>query len=160
MKQEVKLGFEIRTLDNMMRKNFVSAVRERNLDEMTIMHGWIIGYLYRHRDQEIYQKDIEASFSIGRSTVTGILQLMEKKGYLVRESVRSDARLKSLKLTETGIKLHEDAEHLLDMLDQEVCTDISGEEMEVFYRVIEHLKENLRKQEMERKDRSKEAQND
>ena len=47
MKQEVKLGFEIRTLDNMLRRNFISSVKESGLDEVTVMHGWIIGYLYK-----------------------------------------------------------------------------------------------------------------
>ena len=44
------------------------------------MHGWIIGYLYRHRDTPVFQRDIEREFSITRSTVTNILQLMERKG--------------------------------------------------------------------------------
>lgn len=37
------------------------------IDELTIMKpGWIIGYLYDHQDQDTYQRDIEAEFSIAR----------------------------------------------------------------------------------------------
>lgn len=43
----------------------------------------------------IFQKDLETEFCIGRSTVTNILNLMEKKGFVRRESVSYDARLKS-----------------------------------------------------------------
>ena len=45
--------------------------------------------------------------SITRSTVTNILQLMERKGYIERRSVPQDARLKQLVLTEEGICFHE-----------------------------------------------------
>ena len=47
-----------------------------------------------HRD--LYQKDIEEEFQIRKSTVTGILKLMEKHGYIYRESVKKDARLKRI----------------------------------------------------------------
>ena len=47
-----------------------------------------------HKD--LYQKDIEEEFQIRKSTVTGYVQLMEKNGYLTRESVKGDARKKRL----------------------------------------------------------------
>ena len=60
-----------------------------------------------HRDEPVFQRDIEREFSITRSTVTNILQLMERKGYIQRLSVPQDARLKQLVLTEEGIQRHE-----------------------------------------------------
>ena len=78
----------------MMSRNLMAAARERGVDELTAMHGWILGYLCRNEDKDIFQKDIEAEFKICRSTVTNILKLMEKKGYIRRESVPYDARLK------------------------------------------------------------------
>lgn len=150
MRQEIRVGFEVRTLDNMMMRNFASSVRANGLDELTIMHGWIIGYLYGNREKSIYQKDIEAQFSIGRSTVTNILKLMEKKGYLVREAVAHDARLKQLKLTTTGIQLHEDTQRLIAGLDERTMEGISEEELDTFYLVIRKLKENLEIQRLDR----------
>ena len=35
----------------------------------------------------MFQRDVEAEFNIRRSTATGILQLMEKNGFLLREPV-------------------------------------------------------------------------
>ena len=68
------------------------------------MNGWIMRYLYENRKKDIFQKDIEKFFSIGRSTVTNIIQILEKKGYVRRESVEYDARLKKVILTEQGIE--------------------------------------------------------
>ncbi len=64
------------------------------MDEVTMMHGWIIRYLYENREQDIFQKDIEQRFAVGRSTVTNLLQLMEKKGFVRRESVKTGCQVK------------------------------------------------------------------
>ena len=73
------IGYRIKTLSNMMKRNMECQFGPRN-DRATLMQGWIIGYLYRNRDKEVFQRDIQEQFSIRRSTVTGILQLMEKNG--------------------------------------------------------------------------------
>lgn len=52
-----KIGHELRTLDNMMSRNLMAAARERGVDELTAMHGWILGYLCRNEDKDIFQKD-------------------------------------------------------------------------------------------------------
>ena len=139
-----KIGHELRTLDNMMSRNLMTAVRERGLDELTAMHGWILGYLCRNEGKDIFQKDIEAEFKIGRSTVTNILQLMEKKGYIRRESVPYDARLKKLVLTDTGRELHLKTKDTIDILEAQTTEGISKEDLETFYRVIDQLKNNVK----------------
>ena len=68
------------------------------------MQGWIIGYLYRHSDEDVFQKDLEAEFQMARSTASGILQSMEKKQLIIRESIPRDARLKRLVLTPKGME--------------------------------------------------------
>ena len=94
---------QIRRVDNLIFRKINQFARENDVEQATPMHGWIIGYLYRHRDTPVFQRDIEREFSITRSTVTNILQLMERKGYIERRSVPQDARLKQLVLTEEGI---------------------------------------------------------
>lgn len=145
-KREEKIGFEIRRLDHMLGRNMQAHVRAAGIDEVTLMHGWIIRYLYTNQDKDVFQKDIEQYFSIGRSTVTNIIQLMEKKGYIARESVEHDARLKKVVLTEKGIDNCEMIENLVSNLDTRLVEGITDEELYVFYSVIEKLKRNLTKQ--------------
>lgn len=143
MKHCKDVGFEVRTLDNMIYRQLLAYEARRGIDEVTVMHGWIIGYMYDRKDKEIFQKDIEAAFSIARSTVTGILKLMEKKGYIYRESVERDARLKRLVLTDRGRELHEGTMRNIKMLEARVREGISPQELETFFRVIELMKANL-----------------
>ena len=41
-----------------MSRNLMAAARERGVDELTAMHGWILGYLCRNEHKDIFQKDI------------------------------------------------------------------------------------------------------
>ena len=79
-------------VDNLIFRRLNQFSRANGVEQTTPMHGWIIEYLYRHRDEPVFQRDIEREFSITRSTVTNILQLMERKGYIQRQSVPQDDR--------------------------------------------------------------------
>ena len=60
--------------------------------ETTGGNAHIIMFLARNRGREIYQHTIEQKFCITRSTASRVLDLMEKKGLIARESVEHDAR--------------------------------------------------------------------
>lgn len=142
--REIPVGPMLHKMDKMLSRNMAAHVRAAGLDEVTFMHGWIIRYLYARQDQEIFQKDIEKFFSIGRSAVTNIIQLMEKKGYISRESVSSDARLKKVRLTEKGIRIHRKIEEITSQLDKELIQGITEEELNTFYTVMSKLRDNLK----------------
>ena len=76
-----------------------------NDEDVTAVNGRIIMYLYHHKEEDIFQKDIENEFSIRRSTSSSIISLMEKKGYIERVSVAHDARLKKLVLTDKALQV-------------------------------------------------------
>ena len=107
------------------------------------MHGWIIEYLYRHRDEQVFQRDIEREFSITRSTVTNILQLMERKGYIERQSVPQDARLKRLVLTEKGACIREKTMQALHQTDEFVESLLTPEENAELLRLLNKLRKGL-----------------
>ena len=99
------IGPQVHKMDRSISKLLEARVKAEGLDEVTLMHGWILRYLYEHQDAEIYQKDIEKYFGICRSGVTNIIQALEKKGLVCRASVASDARLKKVMLTEADAKV-------------------------------------------------------
>ena len=98
---------QMRRVNNLISRRVNYYSRQNGVEDVTAMHGWILAYLYNSRDREVFQRDIERAFSITRSTVTNILQLMEKKGYIRRVSVPQDARLKRLILTDAGAEAHQ-----------------------------------------------------
>lgn len=143
MKNENTVGFEIRTLNNLMFRYFVAIGETHGFDECTVMHGWVLGFLYEHPDRVIFQKDVENEFFISRSSVTGIVKAMEKKGYISRESVAYDARLKKLILTSEGRRVYEETLQNIERVEKIICSGISQDRMENFYSVIHQMKENI-----------------
>ena len=135
---------QIRRVDNLIFRKINQFARENDVEQATPMHGWIIGYLYRHRDTPVFQRDIEKAFSISRSSATVTLQLMEKNGLIRRESVAQDARLKRIVLTQKARDLHRQIEADILAFESNLARGISEEEQEVFLRVAKKMQENLR----------------
>ena len=95
------VGRLIHMMSHQMKRDSNSVASAIENDELTIMQKHVLKFVLLeslHRD--LYQKDIEEEFQIRKSTVTGYVQLMEKNGYLTRESVKGDARKKRLVPTE------------------------------------------------------------
>lgn len=107
------------------------------------MHGWIMGYLHHNQEKAVYQKTIESNFNIRRSTVTAILQLMEKKGYIKRSAVEGDARLKQLSLTEQGTAIAVKTKAMIGNMESKILEGVDPEQLEIFYEVAQKLITNM-----------------
>lgn len=139
-----KVGFSIHMLDVGMRKILDAKMKAAGDDEVTLMHGWILKYLYDNREREVYQKDIEKQFGIGRSTVTTIIQLMEKRELVRRESVEHDARLKRVSLTEKGYLHNSLVKENIHSMHSLALAGISEKEKAEFLRISEKIAKNLK----------------
>jgi len=136
------IGFELRTLHILLKRDFEKR-KPRELDNTSGVHGWAMGYFYENRHRDIFQKDFEEHFNIRRSTATKMLQLMEKNGFITRQSVESDARLKKIVMTEKAMDMHKKV--LSSLTEREIILEkgITPRELETFYRVCDKIKKNL-----------------
>ena len=125
-----------------MKRNYKSEQCIAEDDEITNKNGWIIGFIADNQDRDIFQRDIEEMFSIRRSTVSSMLQLMEKKGLIIRESVGYDARLKKLTLTPRAWEIHNQMIENLKENEKKLSTGLSDEEISVFFSVLERIRSN------------------
>lgn len=135
---------QLRRVNNLIFRKIGQIARTNGVEAVTPMHGWIMEYLYRNSDTPVFQRDIEREFSITRSTVTNILQLMERKGYIERRSVPQDARLKQLVLTEEGICFHEKTMLCFHQTDDYVAGLLTAEENTELLRLLNKLREALK----------------
>lgn len=137
------IGHVIRRMQQDFNHCFIEEGIASGIDEATQMNGWIMAYLYFHKGQPVYQKDIESAFGVNRSTVTSIVKLMEKKGYIARENVPSDARLKMLSLTPMGEEMHVRTKHAIDTVEQRIREALSDEEIEMFFAISAKIRRTL-----------------
>lgn len=145
MEHKRRVGFEIKTISHLMRRNAENSITMKNVERLTGMHSWIIRYLYDNQNKrDIFQRDIETEFSIRRSTVTEILQLMEKNGLITRESVDYDARLKKIILTPKAIAINETIEKEIDEYEKQLSKGLTQEEISNLISTLEKIKNNIK----------------
>lgn len=142
---EEYLGPRIKFLTHAFTRKFLEVARAGQVDEVTIMHGQILGYLYRcgQAGQPVYQRDLEETFHITRSSVTGIVQLMERKGYIQRRSVPGDARLKELTLTDRGTQACKQAMVAFHQVEDLAAQGLTPEQVATFHALCTHIQNNL-----------------
>lgn len=140
MRPENTLGMELRGTVNLLERRMNSIISENGAGDVTPMHGMILGYLFYEKERDVYQRDIETDFKITRSTVTNILQLMEKKGYVRREVVSHDARLKRLHLTERGEEAYGRIHSSILQVESELQAGISPQEYAQLLTLLEKVR--------------------
>lgn len=143
MEHRDEIGFQIRTLSNLIKRQVDQIVFQGQEKPATGMHGWVIGYLYENRDKDVFQRDLQEQFSIRRSTVTGILQLMEKNGLIIRTSVDEDARLKKITLTPKAIEMHEQVGRGIRAVENKISAGLTPEERKTFVELCEKIRANI-----------------
>ena len=143
MNPENDIGFQIRMLSNLIRRDIENSRADLKLDSPNVVHGWAIAYLYQNRDCDIFQKDFENEFSIRRSTASNILKLMEKNGFITRESVESDARLKKIVLTEKAVRVHTLIAEDIERRESRLRRGVQEGELTAFFAVMKKLIKNM-----------------
>lgn len=137
------IGCEVKALNNLIKRRVELSEIKREVDNMTGVHSFIIGYIAGNSDKDIFQRDIEEKFGIRRSTATGIINRMEKNGLVVRNKVDYDARLKKLVLTDKAREINKLVEEDIGNIEKIIIDGIEEEELETFRRVMKKMKDNL-----------------
>ena len=143
MKDMEAVGFEIKRMDNLLKRRIDVMVKKKGIDEITMMHSFIIHYIYDNRDQDIFQKDIEKVFHMNRSTITNMVKYLEDQGYITRRQVPSDARLKKLGLTEQGERLHQIIGEAIRETERKMQNALTPQETEQFIRLSHKIRSQL-----------------
>lgn len=146
MNRENDIGFVVRRLSNLIKRDVEKSRIGLGLDPVKGVNGWAIAYFYENKGKDIFQKDFENHFSIRGSTASKILKTMEQKGYIERVAVKSDARLKKIVLTEKALELHKRITIDIAAREKRLRTGVSDEEMKVFFTTMEKLCKNMEDQ--------------
>ena len=143
MEENRRLGFEIKTLSNLLKREIGSSRGGKYVANATGTNGFVIGYLAENADRDVFQRDLEKKFSVRRSTMSNIIMRMEKKGFLGRVPVEYDARLKKLILTEKGWEIHATMESAVTDAEKKLTRGLSEEEIELLFSLLGRLRRNL-----------------
>ena len=138
---EKDCGLWINVLSHKLKKRMNANMQSLGL---TGVQGRVMHYiLVKCADGPVFQRDVENAFDLSRSTATGILQLMEKNGLILRENMASDARLKSLIPTEMAARLDAQIGEYLQQTEQRLTQGVPEEQLLLFLETAARMSANL-----------------
>lgn len=107
---------------------------------ITAVQARILGFIYCKSDKkDIFQRDIEEELDIRRSSVTSVLQLMEKNRYIKRVSVSEDARLKKIIITEKGLEIQKKVYDYIIKIEKILQDELSDKETDILTNLLDRL---------------------
>lgn len=95
------------------------------------------------KTRDIFQKDLEEFLEIKPSSVTSLINNLERNGYLRRESLADDGRYKKLVLTDKTLAVQDEILNRIDDYMKSMFIGISDEDLKVFEKVIMQMTANI-----------------
>ena len=135
------MTWQIAYLNSRIRRYIFSATdlnRSLNTNQMHLLI-----YLLRHLDKQVCQKDLEIEMGLKKASITGLIDRLAAKGYIMREQAEDDRRKNYLKLTQKALDYKEEIYGKFQELDEILKKELSSEEMEMFYQISEKMEKNL-----------------
>lgn len=137
-----KIGKEIREVQQLLYRKY-ELKKEQQSEKLTQVQVHVLMYIHRH-DGQVFQKDIEQHLKVRRSTASQILNVLERESYVERMRLESDARMKEIVVTDKTLALIDSMEKHMKETESMLRVNISDNDMETFFKVIDQIKENLK----------------
>lgn len=137
------INTELRILSRNINKYFINYGNRRKIDKMTGSGAWIIAYIAENIHRDIFQRDLEKEFDITRSTASKNVDLLVKNGFIEREPVEYDARLKKLVLTEKSKEIFKIMRNDRATLEAQMLLGFSEEEKKQLRGFLKRLSKNI-----------------
>lgn len=124
MMQQREGGFLIAKIHQVSGRIFAKILKEYGIDQINPAQGRILFVLWKK--DEIPISELAKKTQLSKSTLTSMLDRLEKAGHVTRIRPRKDRRTILLKLTEKDKRL------------QKVYSRVSDEMINIFYREFSH----------------------
>lgn len=112
--------------------------------KLTGIQALVLHYIITESEtRNIFPKDLEEFLEIKPSSVTSLINNLERNGYLRRESMADDGRYKKLVLTDKTIKIQDKIMNRIDDYMKSMFVGISDEDLKVFEKVIMQMTMNI-----------------
>lgn len=144
MTEKNKLGLHISKINHIISRSMDSAVINTIDNTLTVSQAYVIDFISMQGDnQDVFQKDLEKAFDLKRSSISLMLNNMEKSDLIKRVPVTEDARLKKIILTDKSKELYEKISKAIDSVENRVCENITPDELKIFKSVLDKIRNNL-----------------
>lgn len=116
----------------------------RKAKELGLLQGQPHILEYLRTNNGCSQTDVCDAWDLDKSTVSGLVERMERDGLIYIEKEEKDRRKKKLYLTPRGAQMSEEIDRYMGEMDRLAFAGISEEEQEQFMDVLAHIYGNLK----------------
>lgn len=126
------------------RKLKFSADKKINNLGLNSQQGRVIQYIYEHQDEGLIQKDLANVFGRTTASITSMLKVLEKNGYIRREIPSNNERQKNIYVEKKGIDLIETFNKNFLEIEEDLTSSLTEEEKETFLKILTKINTNLK----------------
>ena len=140
MERPKHLGARVRVLAQNIKQAFDRKLTALGL---TTQQSFALRYLYEHSEEKVYPKDIEKRFDLTHPTVSGLIQRLEAKNFVVCEPDDDDHRRKRIRMTQKAETCQQEIFRHILSTERILTAGMSPEEVETFLRLLSLANDNL-----------------
>ena len=118
-------------------------LRERSITGIVPAHGSVLVFLFQ-QSKRVPIKMIVEDVRRAKSTVTAMVNTLERHGYVRKLPCESDNRVTYVELTPKGRRFRKDFDDISKSLLDRVYGDMSVKDRERLVRQLEQIEQNLR----------------
>jgi MarR family transcriptional regulator, repressor for mepA len=115
--------------------------------DITNQQARLVGYIGANQENGnvICQKDIEMVMGLKGSSITSLLQGLERKGFILRSISVSDGRSKELSLTPKGQGLINEFNEIFHETEERIVQGMTEEQKKIFLQLLQLVDKNVRR---------------
>ncbi len=123
-------------------KLYLSVIFQKHGYDITPEQFLVLDALWDYGVQS--QQEIADKIMKDKNSVTKLIDGLEKKNYLRRESYKKDRRQNQIQITDLGLEIKDGLTKVAIKATDQIIRDISKEEMDVFLRVLFKMMDNMK----------------
>ena len=136
----MSMGMLINSAHRAMTKRFVQNAMKSGLD-ISLDQWMVLGPIWQLESAS--QKELGEITLKDKTSITRLVDILEKKNLVVRFEDQIDHRIKRVILTNAGKQLFFDVLPIMEKTREEVRKDISDQDIETFKKVLSNIIVNL-----------------
>lgn len=110
---------------------------------MTAPQCRLLMYLESRGWQPVPQRELEHHMGVSHTTVKGLLQRLEQKGYVRTAFDNADGRVKQVYVTEKFLSMHKETKEALADFEAQVVAGFGPEELDTLHSMLERIYQNI-----------------
>ncbi len=138
---EYRILMLIKMVDNVATSEITKLLSKLNI---TATQGSILGYILSRENGTLYPRDLEERFRLSRPTITGILKRLTNSGFIELIPDEDDRRYKHITATDKARNVRDEMDVNMRKHRSRIFKNISEEDQDVVYRVLETILSNIK----------------